>query len=103
MELESHLRYALASGQLSLAYQPQCDEEGGILAFEALMRWQHPQLGAVSPSRFIPIAEDSGLIVSLGEWALREACAQAAAWRSAGHPDLRMRRTCWCPRSSSSC
>lgn len=54
------------------------------------MRWQHPTLGAVSPSRFIPLAEDSSLIISLGEWALRKACAQAAEWRKAGHPKLRI-------------
>jgi diguanylate cyclase (GGDEF)-like protein/PAS domain S-box-containing protein len=90
MEIESQLRYALQAGQLSLAYQPQCDAEGTILAFEALMRWQHPGLGAVSPTRFIPIAEDSGLIVAMGEWALREACRQAAAWRRGGHPGLRI-------------
>ncbi len=90
MELEWHLRYAMQLGQLSLAYQPQCNAEGEVLAFEALMRWQHPTLGAVSPSRFIPLAEDSSLIISLGEWALRKACAQAAEWRKAGHPKLRI-------------
>jgi diguanylate cyclase (GGDEF)-like protein/PAS domain S-box-containing protein len=90
MELESQLRYALPNGQLSLAYQPQCDAEGRILAFEALLRWQHPVLGAVSPTRFIPIAEDSGLIVSIGEWVLREACRQAAEWRRSGRAGLRI-------------
>jgi diguanylate cyclase (GGDEF)-like protein/PAS domain S-box-containing protein len=90
MELESQLRHALQAGQLSLEYQPQCGGDGGIFAFEALMRWRHPQLGAVSPTRFIPIAEDSGLIVAMGEWALREACRQAAGWRRAGHPELRI-------------
>ena len=90
MELEWHLRYAMQLGQLSLAYQPQCNAAGEVLAFEALMRWQHPTLGAVSPSRFIPMAEDSSLIISLGEWALRKACAQAAEWRKLGHPNLRI-------------
>jgi diguanylate cyclase (GGDEF)-like protein/PAS domain S-box-containing protein len=90
MELESQLRYALPTGQLSLEYQPQCGGDGEVFAFEALMRWSHPQLGAVSPTRFIPIAEDSGLIVAMGEWALREACRQASAWRRAGHPELRI-------------
>jgi len=90
MEIEGQLRHAIVLDQLSLAYQPQCDPLGKILAFEALMRWQHPTLGEVAPSRFIPIAEDSGLIISMGEWALRRACAQAAAWRSAGHATLRM-------------
>lgn len=90
MELEWHLRYAMQLGQLSLAYQPQCNAAGDVLAFEALMRWQHPTLGAVAPSRFIPLAEDSSLIISLGEWALRKACAQATEWRKAGHPKLRI-------------
>ncbi len=90
MELEWHLRYAMQLGQLSLAYQPQCNAEGEVLAFEALMRWQHPTFGAVSPSRFIPLAEDSSLIISLGEWALRKACSQAADWRKLGHPNLRI-------------
>ena len=90
MELEWHLRYAMQLGQLSLAYQPQCNAAGEVLAFEALMRWQHPTLGSVSPARFIPLAEDSSLIISLGEWALRKACAQAAEWRKAGHPKLRI-------------
>jgi diguanylate cyclase (GGDEF)-like protein/PAS domain S-box-containing protein len=90
IELEGQLRYAMALGQLSLAYQPQCGASGEVLAFEALMRWQHPVLGTVSPARFIPLAEDSGLIIALGEWALRQACAQAALWRRAGHPQLRM-------------
>jgi diguanylate cyclase (GGDEF)-like protein/PAS domain S-box-containing protein len=90
MELEGQLRYALQLDQLSLAYQPQCDGGGEILAFEALMRWQHPTLGAISPARFIPLAEDSGLIIAMGEWALRTACAQAVEWRQAGHPSLRI-------------
>jgi diguanylate cyclase (GGDEF)-like protein/PAS domain S-box-containing protein len=90
MELEWHLRYAMQLGQLSLLYQPQCDAQGEVQAFEALMRWRHPTLGEVSPSRFIPLAEDSGLIVSMGEWALRKACEQAVAWRQSGHPSLRI-------------
>jgi diguanylate cyclase (GGDEF)-like protein/PAS domain S-box-containing protein len=88
MELESQLRHSIEHGELSLAYQPQCDAGGRILALEALMRWRHPTLGMVPPSRFIPLAEESGLIVPLGEWALREACARAVAWRRAGHPSL---------------
>jgi diguanylate cyclase (GGDEF)-like protein/PAS domain S-box-containing protein len=104
MALEGQLRHALALGQLSLCYQPQCGAMGEIRGFEALMRWRHPELGMVSPSRFIPLAEDCGLIVQMGEWALREACAQAAAWRRAGHSSLRIavnvsaaqfRRTDW--------
>jgi diguanylate cyclase (GGDEF)-like protein/PAS domain S-box-containing protein len=90
MELEGQLRYALQLEQLDLDYQPQCNADGKVLAFEALMRWQHPKLGAISPARFIPLAEESGLIIAMGEWALRQACAQAAQWRRAGHPSLRI-------------
>jgi EAL domain-containing protein (putative c-di-GMP-specific phosphodiesterase class I) len=90
MELEGQLRHALQLDQLSLVYQPQCDGNGAILALEALMRWQHPTLGAISPARFIPLAEDSGLIITMGAWALRKACAQAAEWRRSGHPSLRV-------------
>jgi EAL domain-containing protein (putative c-di-GMP-specific phosphodiesterase class I) len=90
MELEWHLRYAMQLGQLDLAYQPQCDAGGAVVAFEALMRWTHPTLGTVPPTRFIPLAEDSGLIVSMGEWALRRACAQAAEWRKGGHATVRI-------------
>jgi EAL domain-containing protein (putative c-di-GMP-specific phosphodiesterase class I) len=90
MELESHLRHALQMGDLSLDYQPQCKAGGRIFGFEALMRWRHPTLGSVSPSRFIPLAEESGLIVPMGEWALRQACAQTVAWQRAGHAGLRI-------------
>ncbi len=90
MSMDGHLRHALRLGQLSLHYQAQCGSDGEIQGFEALMRWQHPTLGMVSPARFIPLAESSGLIVPLGEWALRTACAQMVAWRQAGHPNLRI-------------
>ena len=90
LELEGQLRYALPLNQLDLVYQPQCGLKGEVIAFEALMRWQHPILGEVLPSQFIPLAEDSGLIISMGEWALRNACLQVAEWRRAGHPSLRM-------------
>ncbi|MFC5580062.1 EAL domain-containing protein [Rhodanobacter terrae] len=89
MELVGQLRHALRLGQLSLHYQPQCGAEGNIQGFEALMRWHHPTLGMISPARFIPLAEESGLIVQMGEWALREACAQIARWRC-DHPSLRV-------------
>jgi diguanylate cyclase (GGDEF)-like protein/PAS domain S-box-containing protein len=90
MALDGHLRRAMELGQLSLHYQPQCAASGEIQALEALMRWHHPTLGMVPPARFIPLAEDSGLIVPMGEWALRHACAQAAAWRRSGFPSLRI-------------
>jgi diguanylate cyclase (GGDEF)-like protein/PAS domain S-box-containing protein len=90
MSMDGQLRHALRLGQLSLHYQPQCSADGEIQGFEALMRWQHPILGMVSPARFIPLAEASGMIVALGEWALRTACAQTVAWHKAGHPNLRV-------------
>ena len=79
--LELELRSALAAGQLQLYYQPLVNPRSGeVRCFEALLRWFHPQLGEVSPSEFIPLAEESGLIGPLGEWVLRSACADAAKW-----------------------
>ncbi len=79
-QLERHLREGLAQGQLALYYQPQMDMAGHIIGCEALLRWQHPQLGFVSPATFIPLAEDTGLILPIGQWVLHTACAQLAAW-----------------------
>jgi diguanylate cyclase (GGDEF)-like protein/PAS domain S-box-containing protein len=84
--LERDLRSAIANGELSLEYQPQRHRDGGIIGLEALARWQHPQRGAVPPGEFIPIAEESDLIVEIGEWALRAACREAASW----HPSLQV-------------
>ncbi|GGQ55541.1 putative bifunctional diguanylate cyclase/phosphodiesterase [Couchioplanes azureus] len=90
MNLEQALRTALARGELSVHYQPITDLATGELdGFEALMRWQHPALGAVSPLDFIPIAEETGLIVESGAWLLREAAGQLAKWRAARGPDAR--------------
>ncbi|MGE5608676.1 MAG: EAL domain-containing protein, partial [Bacillota bacterium] len=79
--LETELRKALEAGQFLLHYQPIVSlETGEVESFEALVRWQHPQRGMVSPGDFIPIAEESGLIVPLGEWVMREACHQLRKW-----------------------
>jgi diguanylate cyclase (GGDEF)-like protein/PAS domain S-box-containing protein len=87
LTLESSLRRALSRDEFHLLYQPQVSlETGEVRAVETLCRWQHPELGLVQPAQFIPLAEAAGLIVPIGEWVLRAACRQAAAWRDAGHP-----------------
>ncbi len=83
--LTAGLRQALAQGEFELYYQPRVDVPSGrVAAVEALLRWNHPQLGMLLPRQFIQSAEDSGLIVPIGEWVLREACAQARRWTDAG-------------------
>ncbi len=80
--LENELRQALAKQQLKLFYQPQIDLQSGmVVGAEALIRWQHPTQGMVPPGRFIPLAEESGLILSIGQWALKEAVTQAEQWQ----------------------
>jgi diguanylate cyclase (GGDEF)-like protein/PAS domain S-box-containing protein len=89
--LETRLRSALDRGEFSLLYQPIVDlRSGKVVAVEALLRWTNPVDGLVLPSRFIPIAEETGLILSIGDWVLRTACAQGRAWQQAGLPEVKI-------------
>ncbi|MEO0423157.1 MAG: GGDEF domain-containing phosphodiesterase [Pseudomonadota bacterium] len=89
--IDAELPHALARGQLSLAYQPVVNlRKQGAESVEALLRWQHPTLGEVSPSTFIPLAEQSNLILPIGEWVLTEALRQVRAWRGEGHEGVRV-------------
>ncbi|MEH2035178.1 EAL domain-containing protein [Nostoc sp.] len=91
LSLEKSLRYALERNEFTLYYQPRVNiATGEITSMEALLRWQHPEMGLVAPSVFIPLVEESGLIVPIGEWTLQTACSQNKAWQDAGLPPIKI-------------
>jgi diguanylate cyclase (GGDEF)-like protein len=91
LNLENGLRKALNQNDFQLYYQPKVDiRSGQIIGMETLVRWHHPELGMISPAKFIPIAEETGFIVPLGEWILRMACKQNKKWQDAGYPPLQI-------------
>jgi len=91
VELEKNLRYALERNEFTLVYQDQIDLQTGLIyGVEALLRWQHPKHGLLAPDAFLDIAEETGLIIPIGDWVLQTACLQNRAWLDAGYPPLQM-------------
>ncbi|MCQ6282688.1 EAL domain-containing protein [Bacillus sp. EB600] len=91
MQLELELRKAIENEEFFLCYQPKAElNNGEIIGCEALIRWEHPAMGIITPAEFIPLAEDTGLINQIGEWVLREACKQTKSWHEAGYAELKM-------------
>jgi EAL domain-containing protein (putative c-di-GMP-specific phosphodiesterase class I)/GGDEF domain-containing protein len=91
LQLATDLQHAVENGELLLHYQPKVDTASGrLLGMEALVRWMHPKRGMISPMEFVPVAEDTGLIVSIGRWVLREACRQNAEWQRTGLRPVRV-------------
>jgi diguanylate cyclase (GGDEF)-like protein len=90
LRLENALRRALENSELHLFYQPVVSMSGTVDSLEALLTWRHPVLGSVSPRRFIPIAEETGMIIPIGAWVMQQACMQGAHWRKAGHRNARI-------------
>ena len=89
---ETELRLAIANEEFFLCYQPQIDKRSRkkMRSVEGLLRWQHPTKGVILPLEFIPLAEETGLITPLGEWALRETCKQNKRWQNQGYPKIRV-------------
>ena len=91
LSMDTGIHKALDNNEFNLVYQPQVNlRTGEIVGVEALLRWDHPEHGPISPSEFIPFAEESGLIIDIGAWVLKTACAELSKWRSAGLPEIRM-------------